>query len=328
MKAVQIGLGPIGLAISRLLLQKPGWEIVGAVDIDPAKQGRDLGEVAGLARRLGIVVRGQLLDVYTPDIDVAFLTTVSTFPEVLPTLEALIHAGIDVVASTEELFFPYYRYADQAQTLDALAKHHGVSILGTGINPGFIMDTLVLILTGVCQQVTRIAATRVMNASGHRPSLHKRLGIGLSPETFADEATHHRVGLIGVVDSVAFLAHVLQWRMDDVKERFVPVIAEKPLPPTCPQVAPGQVCGIRHIVKGIAQGKEAISLDLRMYLEAENARDRIYIEGIPTLESTMKSTDMGDTAAAALLVNMSPLVRQARAGLLTMVDLPLPHFQR
>jgi 4-hydroxy-tetrahydrodipicolinate reductase len=190
------------------------------------------------------------------------------------------------------------------------------------------MDTLVLILTGVCQQVTRIAATRVMNASGHRPSLHKRLGIGLSPETFADEAIHHRVGLIGVVDSVAFLAHVLQWRMDDVKERFVPVIAEKPLPPTRPQVAPGQVCGIRHIVKGITQGKEAISLDLRMYLEAKNARDTIYIEGIPTLESTMKSTDMGDTAAAALLVNMSPLVRQARAGLLTMVDLPLPHFQR
>jgi 4-hydroxy-tetrahydrodipicolinate reductase len=328
MKVVQIGLGPIGSAISRLLLQKPGWEIVGAVDIDPAKQGRDLGEVAGLVRRLGVVVRGQLLDVCTPDVDVAFLTTVSTFPEVLPTLESLIQAGIDVVASTEELFFPYYRYPDQAQMLDALAKQHGVSILGTGINPGFIMDTLVLILTGVCQQVTRIAATRVMNASGHRPSLHKRLGIGLSPEAFAAEAAHHRVGLIGVVDSVAFLAHVLQWRMDDVRERFVPVIAEKPLPPTRPQVTPGQVCGIRHIVKGIAQGKEAISLDLRMYLEAENSRDTIYIEGIPTLESTMKSTDMGDTAAAALLVNISPLVRQARAGLLTMVDLPLPHFQR
>jgi 2,4-diaminopentanoate dehydrogenase len=328
MKVVQIGLGPIGIAISRLLLQKPSWEIVGAVDTDPAKQGRDLGEVAGLAQRLGIVVRGQLAEVCTPEVDVAFLTTVSTFPEVLPTVESLVRAGIDVVASTEELFFPYYRHADQAKTLDDLAKHHNVSILGTGINPGFIMDTLILTLTGVCQQITRIAATRVVNASGHRPSLLKRLGIGLSPEAFSEEATHQRVGLVGIVDSVAFLAHVLQWRLDGVKERFVPVIANRPLPPVHPQVAPGQVCGIRHIVKSLAQGKEVISLDLRMYLEAENARDTIYIEGTPTLESTMKSTDMGDTAAAALLVNISPLVRQARAGLLTMIDLPLPHFQR
>jgi 2,4-diaminopentanoate dehydrogenase len=328
MKVVQIGLGPIGIAITRLLLQKPGWEIVGAVDTDPAKQGRDLGEVAGLARRLGIVVQGQLQKAFTSDADVAFLTTVSMFLEVLPTLEALVHAGVNVVASTEELFFPYYRYEEQAKALDALAKQRGISILGTGINPGFIMDTLVLMLTSVCQQITRIAATRVVNASGRRPSLHKRLGIGLSPEAFTAEAAQHRVGLIGIVDSVAFLAHVLQWRMDDVKERFVPVIADKPLPPAQPQVVSGQVCGVRHIVKGIAQGKEVISLDLRMYLEAENARDTIYIEGIPTLESTIKSTDMGDNAAAALLVNISPLVRRARSGLLTMVDLLLPHFQR
>jgi 4-hydroxy-tetrahydrodipicolinate reductase len=328
MKVVQIGLGPIGIAISRLLLQKPGWEIVGAVDVDPAKQGRDLGEVAGLARRLDVIVQGQLDEACAADVDVAFLTTVSTFPEVLPTLESLVRAGVDVVASTEELFFPYYRYAEQAQALDALAKQRGISILGTGINPGFIMDTLVLMLTGVCQRVTRIASTRVVNASGRRQSLQKRLGIGLSPDAFAAEAAQHQVGLIGIADSVAFLAHVLQWHMDDVKERFVPVIADKPLPPAQHQVMPGQVCGIRHIVKGISQGKEVISLDLRMYLEAENARDTIYIEGIPTLESTIKSTDMGDTAAAALLVNISPLVRQSRPGLLTMVDLPLPYFQR
>ena len=328
MKVMQVGLGPIGAAISRLLIRKPGWNIVAAVDTDPAKQGRDLGEIVGLEQRLGIPVYGQLPAPHTHDVDIAFLTTVSTFPEVLPTLETLVRAGIDVVASTEELFFPYYRYAAQAMALDDLAKQHGVSILGTGINPGFIMDTLVLVLTSVCQQITRIAVTRIVNASGRRPSLQKKIGVGLTPEAFAEAAAQHRVGLVGPVDSVAFLAHVLAWHMDDVRERFVPVIADKPFLQTQRRVEPGQVCGIRHIVKGIAQGKEAISLDLRMYLEAENPRDTIYIEGTPTLESTMKSTDMEDVAAAGLLVNMSPIVRQARAGLLTMVDLPLPHFQR
>lgn len=325
---MQIGLGPIGIAISRLLLRKTDWQIVAAIDIDPAKHDRDLGEILGLNSHLGVSVRPQLPGLRDLDVDVAFLTTVSTFPEVLPTLKALAQAGIHVVSSTEELFFPYYRYGDRARHLDVLAKQHGVSILGTGINPGFIMDTLVLALTGVCQEITRVAVTRVVNATGRRPSLHKKLGIGLSPETFSEEASQRRVGLVGLPDSVAFLAHVLRWHIDDVKERFVPVIADKPIPLPQRRIDPGQVCGIRQLVKGIRAGKEVISLDERMYLEAENPRDTIYIEGTPTLEATIKSTDMGDIAAAGLLVNMSPLVLEAPAGLLTMADLPLPHFQR
>jgi 4-hydroxy-tetrahydrodipicolinate reductase len=327
MKVLQIGLGPIGTAISRLLIQRPDWIIVDAIDIDPTKQGRDLGEIANLEQRLGILVHGSLPAFRPQEIDVAFLTTVSTFPEVLPMLETLVQAGINVVASTEELFFPYYRYASQAIALDTLAKHHGVSILGTGLNPGFIMDTLVLTLTSMCQQITRIAVTRVVNAAGRRPSLQKQIGIGLSPEIFTEEATHHRIGVVGLVDSVAFLAHVLRWRLDDVKERFVPVIANKRLTAARRQVEVGQVCGIRHTVKGIAHGKEVVSLDVRMYLEAENARDLIYIEGAPTFEATLKSPDIDDVAAAALLVNMAPLVQQAQAGLLTMNSLPLPHFR-
>jgi len=328
MRVMQIGLGPIGCAVSRLLIQKPGWRIVAAVDADPAKQGRDVGEVIGLEQRLGVMVTSDLATLQGADIDVALLTTVSTFPEVLPTLSSLIQRDIDVVASTEELFYPYYRYTEQALALDELAKQHGVSVLGTGVNPGFIMDTLVLVLTGACQHITRIAVTRVANASGARPSLQRKLGLGLTQAHFAEAAAQGRVGVVGLIDSLAFLAHVLQWHMDDFKERLVPVIADKPVRFTQGQVGPGQVCGVRYVVKGISHGKEVISFDLRMYLEAESVRDTIYIEGTPTLEMTLKSTNMGDVAAAALLVNMSPLVHQARPGLLTMVDLPLPHWQR
>jgi len=328
MRVMQIGLGPIGCAVSRLLIQKPGWHIVAAVDADPAKQGRDLGEIAGLEQRLGVTVTSDFATLQRSDIDVAFLTTVSTFPEVLPTLSTLIQHGIDVVSSTEELFYPYYRYAEQALTLDELAKQYGVSVLGTGINPGFIMDTLVLVLTGACQHVNRIAVTRVANASGARPSLQRKLGLGLTQASFVESAAQGRVGIIGLIDSLAFLAHVLQWHIDDFKERLVPVLADKPVRFAQGQVEPGQVGGVRYVVKGISHGKEVISFDLRMYLEAEGVRDTIYIEGTPTLEMTIKSTNMGDVAAAGLLVNMSPLVHQARPGLLTMVDLPLPHWQR
>src|SRR5215813_2018740 len=118
MRVLQIGLGPIGCAVSRLLVQKSGWHIVAAVDADPAKQGRDLGEIVGLEHRLGVTVTSDFATLQRSDIDVAFLTTVSTFPEVLPTLSTLIQHGIDVVASTEELFYPYYRYAEQALALD------------------------------------------------------------------------------------------------------------------------------------------------------------------------------------------------------------------
>jgi len=328
MKVIQIGLGPIGIAVSRLLTQKPGWQIVAAVDTDPDKQGRDIGDIIGLDSPLGIEVSGHLPPLQAHEVDIAFLTTVSTFSDVLPTLQALIKSGIDVVASTEELFYPYYRHADQAQALDELARQHHASILGTGINPGFIMDTLVLLLTGVCQKVNRIAVTRVVNASGRRPSLHKQIGIGLTSDAFTSDVAQHRVGLVGPVDSLAFLAHVLKWKVDDFKERVVPVLTNKPITTAQCQVEPGQVCGVRHLIKGISSGKEVISLDLRIYLDAEPTRDTIYIEGTPTLEATIKSPDLEDVAAAGLLVNMSPLVHQARSGLLTMVDLPLPHFQR
>lgn len=328
MKVMQIGLGPIGVAVSRLLSNQPNCQLVAAVDTDPAKQGRDLGEIIGLESPLGLPVLGDLPPLKRDEVDIAFLTTVSTFSDVFPTLHTLIEAGIDVVSSTEELFYPYYRYAKQAHKLDKLAKLHGASILGTGINPGFMMDTLVLMLTGICQHVHRIAVTRVVNASGRRSSLHKQIGVGLTPESFMQHVAQHRAGLVGPVDSLAFLAHVLKWKMDDFKERVVPVLTDKPIQTAQGRVESGQVCGVRHLIKGISNGKEVISLDLRIYLEAEPARDTIYIEGTPTLESTIKSHDLEDVAAAGLLVNMSPLVHQARPGLLTMVDLPLPHFQR
>ncbi len=327
MKVMQIGLGRIGTAVTRLLIQKPDWHIVAAVDTDAAQQGRDLGQVVGLEHSLGIVVRETLPDVLD-DIDIAFLTTVSSLPQIFPTLQALIQGGVDVVSSSEELFYPYHRYAEQALVLDHLAKHHKVSILGTGLAPGFIMDTLVLLLTVVCHDITRIAVTRVVNVSKSRPSLHRQIGLGLTPAMFAEQVAQRHVGVVGAIDSLAFLAHVLHWHMDDFRERLVPVIADKPwLFKQC-HVAPGHVCGIRYVTKGMSHGKEVISFDLRMYPEAENTRDTIYIEGTPTLEMTLKGTEMEDTAAASLLVNMGALMPQARPGLLTMLDFPLPHLQR
>ena len=328
MNVMQIGLGPIGRAVSRLLLQKSDCHLVAAVDIDPSKQGCDLGEVLGLKHHVGLAVRGDFPSPQEHAIDVAVVTTASTLLEVLPTVQTLIERGINVVTSAEELFYPYHRYPAQAEALDALARQHGVSVLGTGITPGFIMDTLVLVLTSVCQQVTRIAVTRVVNASGSRPSLQKKLGVGLTLETFAEQEAQHRVGIVGLVDSLAFLAQVMQWSMDDVKERLVPVITDKPLAAWCGQLVPGQVCGVRYVVKGLSHGKEAISFDLRTYLAAENARDTIYIEGTPALDVTIKSPDLGDAAVAGLLVNLSPAVYRAHPGLLTMLDVPMPHFHR
>ena len=328
MKVLQIGLGPIGMSISRLLMRKPGWEIVAAVDTDTMKQGRDLGDIIGLDSPAGIEVRSDLPPLDAHDIDIAFIATVSTFNEVLPTLHALARAGIHIIASTEELFYPHHRYPEQTRELDAMAKQYGASILGTGINPGFVMDTLALLLTGVCQDVARIAVTRVVNAAGRRPALQKQIGVGMSPEWFTRAVEQQRVGLVGPADSLAFLADVLKWDIDFCKERLVPVLTHKPLQSAHGQVEPGQVCGVRHLIKGVSNGKEVISFDLRVYLGAEQTRDTIYIEGTPTLETTLKSPDLEDVAAAGLLVNMGPLVHQARPGLLTMIDLPLPHYQR
>ncbi len=322
---VQYGLGPIGIACVRQALKKPGLRIMGAVDIDPEKTGRPLEEILGVSDATGVVVRPTLREaLQDAKADVALHTTQSSLKAVLPQLEELARQGINVVSSTEELLIPELQSPPESEYLDRLARDCGVTILGTGVNPGFVMDTLPLFFSSLCLEIRAIRVRRELDASKRRFPLQKKVGSGITVEEFADLKSQKKIGHVGFVESLAMILKGLDWNADEVTETLDPVIAPEELRTAFFVIPAGHVCGIRHIARAIKNGREIVTLDLRMYSGAPESYDLVEIDGTPPIRVKTEGGIPGDEATVAALVNALPRVVCARPGLVTMRDLRLP----
>jgi hypothetical protein len=324
-RVIQYGLGPIGIETARVVLKRSGLKLVGAVDIDPEKAGRDVGEVLGLGEKLGVSVSRSLgRALARTKADIMLHTTTSFLRRVFPELQKGIEAGLSIVSSSEELLLPSLRNSKLADRLDKLAKEHKVTVLGTGVNPGFVMDSLVLMMTAVCTEVRKIRVERVVDAGTRRLPLQRKVGAGITLEEFRERADSGAFGHIGLLESLALVAQGLGWKFDETRESLEPVVAERDCQTKYLKVKAGQVAGINHIVRGIIKGDEVLTLHLRMYVGAENPHDSISITGAPPVNLIIDHGIMGDTATVAMLVNAIPKVIAARPGLVTMRDLALP----
>ncbi|MDZ7266905.1 MAG: dihydrodipicolinate reductase [candidate division KSB1 bacterium] len=325
-RVVQFGLGPIGQACVKVLLQKAGVEVAGAIDIDPAKVGRDLGEVCGLRRTTGLVVRGDAaaaLAEWRPQVVVH--TTSSFLNRIDEQLATIVRAGSHVVSSSEELFYPYERDPEFCRRLDALAQQHGVAVVATGVNPGFAMDILPLTLTGVCTAVRAIRITRVADASKRRLPFQQKIGAGLTPAQFRAKVRAGGFGHIGLRESALTILRRLGWQADQFIESLKPVRATRRITTPYLTVAKGQVTGIHQMLKCRQAGKDLLVFDWKMYVGAPESFDRVEIKGEPPLTMNIAGGIFGDTGTIGALVNTIPKVLQAAPGLRTTVELPVPH---
>jgi hypothetical protein len=321
------GVGAVGSLIAKFLLEKEGVEIVGAIDVAKDKVGKDLGEVLGINKKVGVKVSDDVdavLSKTKPDI--AIHATSSFMKATYQQLASLIKHGVKVISTCEELSNPYYTEPKIAKELDTLAKKHGVTVLGTGINPGFLMDTLVITLTAVCQKIEKIEAVRVMNAATRRLPFQKKIGAGLTVEEFQKKIESGQItGHVGLEQSIALIADALAWKLDKiVAEPVEPVIAKKPVESEHIKVMAGQAAGLRQKAKGTIKNKEVIVLDFQAYIGAEEEYDAITIHGIPNIKQKIQPCVHGDIGTVAMVVNAIPKVIKAPPGLLTMKDLPVP----
>jgi len=326
-KVALYGIGEVGSRIARHLLEKEGIEIVGAIDLAKDKIGKDLGEVLGLSKRLGVQVSD------SPDMvfskvkpDIAVHATGSFLKQVHSQIEACIKHGVNVVSTCEELSYPYVSDSQIAQKLNTLAKQHKVTVLGTGINPGFLMDTLVITLTGLCQKVEKIKATRLMNAATRRIPFQKKIGAGLTMDEFKEKIEKgHITGHVGLAQSISMITAALAWKLDKIIiDEVQPVIATKPVSSEAVKVEKGKVAGLKQIARGIRNGKELITLEFQAYIGAEEEYDAIDIDGVPPIHEKISPCVHGDHGTVAIIVNSIPKVLNAPHGLVTMKDLPIP----
>jgi len=300
---------------------------VGAVDVDEKKVGKNLGEVLGVEKKLGIKVSDDLDAVLSEtDADIAVHTTSSYLRDTYPQIASIVKHGVNVVSTCEELSYPYVSEPELAKKLDALAKKHDVTVLGTGMNPGFLMDTLVIMLTAPCQKIEKIEAVRVMDAATRRVPFQKKIGAGLTVEEFQQKIGKKQItGHVGLEQSIAMIAGALAWKLDNILvEHVEPIVAEKPVESKDIKVKTGQVAGLGQKARGIMKGKEVIVLDFQAYIGAEDEYDAITIKGIPSIKQKIQPCVHGDIGTVAMVVNSIPKVINAPSGLLTMKDLPVP----
>lgn len=324
MRVVSFGLGPIGCEIARVAASREDMEIVGAVDVDPAKVGQKFGEVAGFASDVQ-VVRTLEEAVRDTRADAVLHSTASSLEAVKDQLLQAVSLGLSVVSTCEELSYPWRTQPGLARDLDECAREHNARLLGTGVNPGFVMDILPLVLSSACQNVERLEVERIVDAGGRRIPLQRKVGAGLSTQEFEQLVVSGKVRHVGLTESAWMLLDALGWNVDDFQETIEPVMAEREIVTGIGTVRPGSVAGVRQTLRAMSDGRGRLRMDLRMYVGAESPVDRVRLFGTPDLDVAINGGIHGDRATAALVVNSLQALAEMPAGLLSMRDLLRVH---
>jgi len=321
------GLGPIGASVARQIASRKGFQIVGAVDIDRNKVGRDLGEIIGLERLLKVrVTNDPATAIKSGKPDVAVLCTSSSLKTVMPQIEAVLKKKVAIVSTTEELSYPVGKNRALAKQIDALAKKAKVAVVGTGVNPGFAMDALPITLTGICERVDSIRVERIQDARSRRLPFQQKIGSGLNKQQFDQKVEEGSVRHVGLAESVTMIAEAMGWKLDNVTDEIYPKIADQAVESELIAVDPGYVCGIIQNGIGYMKGKPVISLHMEAYLGAPESYDAVTIEGNPRITQKIAGGLHGDIATASITVNSIPKILRVSPGLRTMADMPIPSW--
>jgi 4-hydroxy-tetrahydrodipicolinate reductase len=326
-KVLHVGLGPIGAGVVRQVAGRKGLKIVGAVDIDSNKVGKDLGDVCGLGRKLRVKVTDDIAKtIKATKPDVAVLCTHSSLKKALPQFEAVLKLKVPIVSTTEELAYPVKGNASVAKKIDALARRGRVAVLGTGVNPGFVMDALPIALTGVCDSVKAIEVDRVQDARIRRLPFQKKIGAGLTRDEFMEKVKDGSVRHVGLAESINMIADAMGWKLDKVTDEIQPKMAEARVSSQFLTVEPGLVCGIVQDGVGYRKGEPVIKLHMEAYLGAPESYDATRVVGNPPLNMKISGGVHGDVATTSIVVNSIPKVITAAPGLRTMRDMVLPSY--
>lgn len=326
-KIITYGLGSIGSQIARFILEKEGLRIVGAIDVAKEKIGKNLGSVLELETPLKIRVSDNAEAVFSKtSADLVIHATSSHLEEVYHQLLGCLKAGLNVISTCEELSYPYSKHPALASELDRIAKTKGVTMLGTGINPGFLMDMLPIVLTGPCKEVKSIRVRRMMYSGDRRVSYQRKIGTSLSQDVFRKMIKEEKItGHVGLFESISMIAAALRWKLDTIELLPPePVISEIEVKTTCMTIKPGQVAGLKSVAYGLRGKEKAITLEFISHANVKRSYDAISIRGVPNIRQKIMGGIHGDIGTIAMAVNAIPKVINAKPGLVTMIDLPIP----
>jgi 4-hydroxy-tetrahydrodipicolinate reductase len=327
---IQVGLGPMGKLITNLLLARTNINLISAVDINPELAGKNLSEYYELHDNSDIVIQSNLESILSKkEVDVIIIATSSSLEKVAPLIKQSIKSKTNVITICEELSYPFQYYPELSSELDELAKSNDVSIVGTGINPGYLMDLLPIAVTAPCQEVKSIKVMRMMNSGKRREPFQRKIGTGLTTEEFHKKISEKEItGHVGLTQSIQMILAALDLEYDEITE-YPPkeITTEKEFTTSYGEKVPkGYVCGLRSIAIAKKRDKDVVFLDFTAYAGEHEEFDSVEIEGIPNIYQKIIGGVHGDIGTAAMVVNLIPKIIEAKSGLLTMKDLPVPCY--
>lgn len=323
---IQVGLGPLGRQITRYIQERPAFRVVAAVDPQPALAGKTLGRVCGIDG-LDVPVRSTLREALKGVRPAAaILATVSELERLTPQVEQLLTCRLPVVSTCEELVYPWITQPALAARIDREARRQKVAVLGTGVNPGFLMDTLPACLSAVAQEVQAVRVTRLQDASFRRVPFQRKIGAGLTLEQFEDKRRRGSLGHVGLTESMHLIAARLGWRLERTEDELTPVLARERIVTEALTVELGRASGLQQIGRGFAGGVERITLTFRASIGEPHPEDTMEIVGRPPIVSSIQGGVNGDVATCAITLNAVPRLLASGPGLKTMLDIPLVSY--
>ncbi|MCC6426339.1 MAG: dihydrodipicolinate reductase [Phycisphaerales bacterium] len=321
-RILHIGVGPLGHRIITEIVERGVGRIVAAVDSSPMLSGEPLGKVCPAVKD-AVTISPSVDSIRDWDaIDCMVITTSSDLRLCEPTIRAGLEHGKPIVSTCEELIYPWLRHQQLADRLHQLALKTGGRVLGTGVNPGFIMDALPVFASGVCRSVRGVHIERIQDASSRRVPFQKKIGAGLDTEHFDKRVADGSLRHVGLGESLHFLAHYLGLpKIEAWDENIEPVFADRELSCALGPIRKGMVAGVRQVAKGYAGERCIASLEFQAAIGQPDPCDRIVLDGEPPIDLTIKGGVHGDVATSAIIVNSIPRIIEAAPGLHTMATI-------
>jgi 4-hydroxy-tetrahydrodipicolinate reductase len=324
-RILHVGLGPLGVMIVGDLYERGLGKVVAAVDVAPGIAGKRLDEVVPAAAS-SVRIAADFGHVDFRRVDCAIVTTSSSLVRCAPTFRALLRSGACVVSTCEELSWPYLRHAKLAGELDRLAKKHEGRLLGTGVNPGFLMDAFPVSATAISKKVTRVEVHRYQDASSRRIPFQKKIGVGLTDAEFKAQVKAGTLRHVGLGESLHFIAHRLGLRVGRWEEDLEPVRAPRRMKSGLGPLKKGAICGVRQEARGWDRKRVVVELRFQASIGLVDPHDRVIVEGVPAIDVTWKGGVQGDIATSAITLNTIGPLRASAPGLHTMATIPLVGF--
>lgn len=335
MRKVKVGIwgfGAMGSGMARMILKKEGIEIVAVCDKSPERINKSIYEVLNVEReeRPEVIIKDDASEAFTEKCaDVVLLATDSFTKGAFDKIKLVLERKINVISTAEEMAYPMAQEPELAKQIDQIAKDNGVSVLGTGINPGFVLDLLILALTGTCEEVDYIKASRVNDLSPFGYAVMEEQGVGVTREAFEQGVEDGSIaGHVGFPESIKMITDGIGWNLDRIDQTREPIMSNIYRKSDYAEVQPGNVAGCRQCGYGYVDGKLKVEMEhpqqILPHLEGQSTGDYVTIKGIPNINLQITPEIPGGIGTIAMVVNSIPHVINAIPGLKTMLDIPVP----